>query len=198
MFVSQGVLTMELTALSIGFWRWYDRFLVLAFRTTWALLMFLALSIGFNVLMRRVFDNPVGWVIQGGQYTLVYIAFLAAPRLLQMNAHTRMTLLTDRLNPRNARAMKLFSDLVSSAICIVLLYLTAEATITSIQDNAIYRGNFDISRAAIWWVMPFGFSLLLIEFLRETWHGLLDIRAHRGVIETDHQEPPTPSTAGGY
>jgi len=189
---------MQLSALSRGFWRWYDRFLKYAFRATLVLLMFLALAIGFNVLMRRVFESPVGWVIQGGQYTLVYIAFLASPRLLQMNAHTRMTLLTDRLGPHHARALKLFADLVSSAICIVLFYLTAEATITSIQDNAIYRGNFDISRAIIWWVMPFGFLLLLIEFLRETWHGFLDIREHRGVIESGDHEPTAPTGKAGY
>jgi TRAP-type C4-dicarboxylate transport system permease small subunit len=185
---------MQLQTLSSTFWRWYDRLVAVSFKATLALLMFIALSIGFNVLMRRVFDNPVGWVIQGGQYTLVYITFMAAPRLLQVNAHTRMTLLTDRLRPHRARLMKLFSDSVSAAICLVLFYLTAESTINSIRDDAVYRGNFDIDRAIIWWVMPYGFLLLLIEFLREAWQGVLEIKAHRGAPDGDDEQTQITTT----
>ena len=109
-----------------------------------------------------------------------------------------MTLLTDRLNPKHARFMRLFADLVSAAICAVLAYLTLDATIGSIVDNAIYRGNFDINRAVIWWVMPFGFFLLLLQFLRESWNGFVNIRAHRGIAESDTPQPIVPTSTAGY
>lgn len=173
-----------------GIWRWYDMLVLAMYRFTLGLLMFLALAIGLSVLMRRVFDNPIGWVVQGGQYTLAYMAFFAAPRLLQMNGHTRMTLMMERLGPLGGTRLKLFANLVAVLICIVLVWQTGDSTIGSIRDNSIYRGNFDISRALIWWVMPFGFTLLLIEFSRESWRDLLRLRSfgRRGDPPADGQD----------
>jgi TRAP-type C4-dicarboxylate transport system permease small subunit len=163
--------------------RWFDRITDASYFVTLGLLMFLALSIGANVLLRRVFDQPIGWVVQGGQYTLVYITFFSATRLLRQGAHTRMTLLSERLEARGQAVLSTVANSIAVLICAVLVWQSGAATWRSIQDGAIYRGNFDIARALIWWVIPVGFAALALEFIR---HLLRDVeelrrlRAHHG------------------
>ncbi|MEK9658379.1 MAG: TRAP transporter small permease [Chloroflexota bacterium] len=170
--------------------RWFDRLTDAAYYATLGFLLFLALSIGLNVFMRRVLDQPFGWVIQGGQYTLVYITFFASTRLLRQGAHTRMTLLSERLGPLPAAWLSLSANVVALAICGVLTWETGSSTVGSFADGATYRGNFDIAQWVIWWVMPVGFGFLGLEFIRHLGRDVAELRRlrahpHQGSGERD-------------
>ncbi len=145
----------------------YDRLVRYSFYASGVLIMTLALSIGMNVIMRRLFQKPIGWIVEGGEYILLFVTFLAAAHILHENGHARMTLLVERLSPRRARLLNLFSAILGAAISLTLAWVTGDSTLESIRFGNFYRGAIEVPQAAIWWVIPFGFLLLAIEFLRQ-------------------------------
>ena len=102
----------------------YDRLVRYSFYAAGVLIMTLALSIGMNVIMRRLFQKPIGWIVEGGEYILLFVTFLAAAHILHENGHARMTLLVERLRPRRARLLNLFSAILGAAISLTLAWVT--------------------------------------------------------------------------
>ena len=146
----------------------YRQIVAVSYYFTLGLVLFMAVSIAFSVLMRRVFESPIGWIVEGSQYMLVYIAFLAAARILQQNGHARMTLLVERLRPRAVAGLNSFASLAAVGVCIVIIWYTGNETIDAFRANEIYTGNILIARWLTLWVIPFGFLLMLVQFINAT------------------------------
>lgn len=147
----------------------YDLVVRYAFYASGVLVMALALSIGANVVLRWLFQESLTWIVEGGEYILLFVTFLASAHILHENGHARMLLLVERLNPNRARMLNLFSSLLGAIVSLVLAWVTTDSTIESIRFGNFYRGAaIEVPQAALWWVIPFGFLLLAIEFLRQT------------------------------
>ena len=143
-----------------------------AFAATW-LIAAMALTIGLEVLMRRVFSNSLSWVIQVNEYFVMAIPFLAGAWLLKHEGHTRLTLVMERVSPRAANAMRVGTSLLAAAICGVLVWKTGSRVWEAVVEDTIIRGDsFAIRQAWVWWVLPFGFALLGVQFLRDAWARL--------------------------
>lgn len=146
----------------------YDGLVRYGFYLSGVLVMALALSIGTNVVMRWLFDDSLTWIVEGGEYILLFVTFLASAHILHENGHARMLLLVERLNPSGARMLNLFSSILGAVVSLVLAWVTTDSTIESIRFGNFYRGAaIEIPQAALWWVIPFGFLFLAIEFTRQ-------------------------------
>ena len=140
-----------------------------AFVATW-LIAVMALTIGLEVLMRRVFSNSLPWVIQVNEYAVMAIPFLAGAWLLKQDGHTRLTLVMERVSPRTANLMRVSTSVLAAVICAVLVWKTGSRVWEGIEAGTIIRGDaFSIRQIWIWWVLPFGFALLCIQFLRDAY-----------------------------
>ena len=160
----------------------YDLLVRYAFYASGVLVMALALSIGANVVMRWLFDDSITWIVEGGEYILLYVTFLASAHILHENGHARMLLLVEQLRPSRARLLNLFSSILGAAVSLVLAWVTTDSTLESIRFGNFYRGAaIEVPQAALWWVIPFGFLLLAIEFIRQA------VGFARGIRETAAQ-----------
>ena len=145
-----------------------------AFAATW-LIAVMALTIGLEVLMRRVFNNSLPWVIQINEYAVMAIPFLAGAWLLKRDGHTRLTLVMERVSPRTANLMKVGTSILAAAICAVLVWKTGSRVWEGFDAGTIIRGDaFSIRQVWIWWVLPFGFATLCIQFLRDAYASYRD------------------------
>lgn len=153
-----------------------------------ALVAAMALTIGLEVLMRRVFSNSLPWVIQVNEYFVLAIPFLAGAWLLKQDGHTRLTLIQERMSPRIALSMKVATSILAAIVCSVLVWKTGGRVWDGIQAETIIRGDgFNVSQVWIWWVLPYGFALLVIQFLRDTYNGYR--RLARGEDQVDLPSP---------
>ena len=142
-----------------------------AFAATW-LIAVMALTIGLEVLMRRVFNNSLPWVIQINEYAVMAIPFLAGAWLLKHDAHTRLTLIMERVSPRTANLMRVGTSILAAAICGMLVWKTGSRVWEGFDAGTIIRGDaFSVRQVWIWWVLPFGFATLGIQFLRDAYAG---------------------------
>ena len=149
------------------FLRIYDLMIDSTYYFACALLMFLAVAVGYSVFMRRILENPIGWVFDNGGNMLLFICFLSAAKILKDNGHARMTLLLERVSSRTILLLNGLSSTVAVIICAITVWYTGVAVIEAIQEGQVYREvDFPIHRAILWWVIPFGFLTLSIQFLR--------------------------------
>ncbi len=130
------------------------------------IVLFVAFTIGFNVLMRRVFEAPVPWALPMTEFSLLYLTFLAAPVVLRREGHVRMTAITERLGPVPRLALYIAGSLVGCGVCGILTWRTLDKTIQEFESNAVLLSGIEIERWLVTWVIPYGFTLLGLQFLR--------------------------------
>ncbi len=154
----------------------------------------MALTIGLEVLMRRVFSNSLPWVIQVNEYFVLSIPFLGGAWLLRQDGHTRLTLVLEQVSPRTAVLMNIATSIVAAGICGVLLWATGGRVLEGIEAGRVIRGDgFNIREAWVWWVMPVGFALLGTQFLRDVYSGsqrLVQLRSRGDSGSVPGSTPP--------
>jgi len=75
--------------------------------------------IGYDVLMRHIFNDPTIWADEVSCYLLVGITFLGAAYTLSMDAHVRIETFTDRLGPKAQRYLEFITDVLSLAFLVL-------------------------------------------------------------------------------
>jgi len=78
--------------------------------------------IGYDVLMRHIFDDPTIWADEVSCYLLVGITFLGAAYTLSMGAHVRIETFTDRLGPKTKRYLEYITDVLSLAFLVLFTW----------------------------------------------------------------------------
>jgi len=130
------------------------------------LLLFLAFIVGYEVLMRHIFNAPTIWVLQTAGYCLAFITFFSVTKILQEDGHTRMSIVTEMLPDRIVNSLNRVTSLLAALICAAMTWRTGLSTYEAYQwDLNIWEG-YSIPQYYVWWVMPFGFGCLTIQFVR--------------------------------
>ena len=130
------------------------------------IVLYVALTIGANVMGRYVFDNPLKWALPTTEYSLLYLTFLAAPVVLRREGHVRMSAITERLGNTGRLWFYVIGSFISSAVCGVMAWKSFEKTLEEFQSGAILLSGIEVQRALVTWVIPYGFILLGLQFLR--------------------------------
>lgn len=130
------------------------------------IVLYVALTIGANVVGRYVFESPLKWALPTTEYSLLYLTFLAAPIVLRREGHVRMTAITERLGGRARLWFYVIGSFISSAVCGVMAWKALEKTVEEFQSGAILLSGIEVQRALVTWVIPYGFILLGLQFLR--------------------------------
>ena len=79
-----------------------------------ALLIFiLAVLLGYDVIMRYVFNNPTSWVLDITQLIQAAVAFLIAGYVLKIGGHVNMNLLTEFVNNKWRRRLSIAANLIT-------------------------------------------------------------------------------------
>ncbi len=146
------------------------------------IVLYVALTIGANVLGRYVFENPLKWALPTTEYSLLYLTFLAAPVVLRREGHVRMTAITERLGGATRLWFYIVGSFISSAVCGIMAWKSFEKTVEEFQSGAILLSGIEVPRALVTWVIPYGFILLGLQFLRMGVNALRT-RRYRETVE---------------
>lgn len=146
------------------------------------IVLYVALTIGANVLGRYVFESPLKWALPTTEYSLLYLTFLAAPIVLRREGHVRMTAITERLGGTARLWFYIVGSFISSAVCGVMAWQSFEKTVEEFQSGAILLSGIEVPRALVTWVIPYGFILLGLQFLRMGVNAVR-LRRYRETVE---------------
>ena len=130
------------------------------------LLVFILLSITYEVVLRYYFAQSLVWVTPFAEYSLVLLAFLAAPLILRRDGHVSLGVVVDQLNRRIRLWLELVTSIVGGAACAIITIAGVYTTCDFIARNVRTSEAVDIPEGLFVAVIPLSSFLMFIEFLR--------------------------------
>ena len=134
-----------------------------------ALLIFGWLSVCFEVFMRYFLNRPTIWVIDITEHILVWITFLGTTWLLRREGHAKIELLTLQLRPRARIVINSITSILCAIICLVVAWYGVRVVWQHFHTGIIFPTILELPKAPLYLVVPIGFFLLFIQFLRRTY-----------------------------
>lgn len=127
---------------------------------------FLLVSICYATFSRFAFNNPHSNLIELSAYGLVFIAFLAAPWLLQERKHINVDIVVNALSQRGKTIMSIVTDIMGFTICIVVFYYSFIATLNSYTQNIRIMDSMQTPQFLLIISLPIGTFFLALQYVR--------------------------------
>ena len=141
------------------------------------LIVWQAFSVAANTLLRYLFNSPVTGVENITEYGILWLTFLAAAWLLKKDKHIKVDLLTNLLGNKTQAVINIINSLVAIVLCAIMLYygieVTADLFVTGETDPFKIQG---FPKAIPLSIIPFGFLLLTIQFIRKFFANITHFR----------------------
>lgn len=142
-----------------------------------ALLFGIAAIVCFEVV-GRAFGAPSRlWVIEVSEYALLFITFLGAPYLLELNRHVVMDLLINGMVGWQRQVTQFINALIGLLVCLILTYIGVQVVLDQLE---LGTREVTVMRPLSWWItaaMPIGTALMAVQFL----DALIRSFTHEGV-----------------
>jgi C4-dicarboxylate transporter, DctQ subunit len=151
------------------------------------LLIVVTVLIGYVILARIIHVSSPAWVTQFTEYGLLWITFLGTAWVLGRNRHIAIDLLTSQLGPRKKLALSISHNIVGCAICLVLCYFSFLTVWSMYERGVVDVQVVDIAKYKVILIIPLGFLLLALQFLRRMFIALKSIR-HLDLIRENPEE----------
>lgn len=114
-------------------------------------------------ISRTVFDVPIAWVMEMGQFLLAAYYLLGGGYSMQINSHVRMDLLYGRLSPKKMA----FTDTITSFFLVFYLVVLLMGGISSTEYAITYQQVNYTAWAPLLWpiklIMTIGIGLMLLQ-----------------------------------
>lgn len=133
------------------------------------LIIFVMLIIVAAIVLRPM-GIPLPWVMEVSEYSLLWITLLGAAWLLKRGGHVKIDLLFSRLNLKTQTILNIVISIFGVIACLTITWFGIQVTKNSFLISEYYSGtDLSLPKYPIVAVVPIGFFLLFIQFLRATW-----------------------------
>jgi C4-dicarboxylate transporter DctQ subunit len=133
------------------------------------LLFAIMIGIGLDVAARYFFGDPIGWMMEFVQHSLLFILFLGMPWLTREGGHVSIDMLVDAL-PVTGRRILIGAGLVVAGLTAGFIAVWAGvSTVDNFRRGVETNGIYPIPRAWMIGVMALGLALTAVEFLRRSY-----------------------------
>ena len=140
------------------------------------LLIFIMLSVNFDVFLRWAFDKPQIWVIEIAEYMMVYLCFLGTMWVLKDDKHIKMDLVLNMLKPRAQYLINSITYFLGAVIFLILTWYGAVVTQYLFASGRYAPSILELLEWPAFVVIPLGSFLLFIQFSRMAYNFFRDFR----------------------
>jgi len=148
--------------------RFYDKIIDALARVAVLFLLAVMIGIGLDVAARYFLNEPIGWMQEFVQHSLLFILFLGMPWLTREGGHVSIDMLVDALPVSGRRLLIGVGLLVAGVTSAFLGFWAAVSAIDNFQRGVETNGIYPISRAWLIGVMALGLLLSAAEFVRRS------------------------------
>ncbi|MBW2609965.1 MAG: TRAP transporter small permease [Deltaproteobacteria bacterium] len=142
-----------------------------------ALAAFCWFSICYEVLLRYFLNRPTIWALSIVEKILAIITFLGAAWLLKKGGHVKIDVLELFLPKRWQMVLEGITSVLSALVCFVLTWYGAQVVIEQFQTGSHDPTVLALPQGPFYMVIPIGFFLLFIQYLRNAYGCLVDWRS---------------------
>ena len=131
-----------------------------------AVLIFIWLSVNYEVVMRYFLNRPTTWVVDYNQIALLYLNFLAMAWVLSKDGHVKIELLLEHLRPRTQRVLNTITSAIGALLSVLLFWYGIVITSNALETGEWYISGVLVPKWIIFIIIPIGSSLLILQFIR--------------------------------
>lgn len=131
-----------------------------------AILGFFMLAVCWDVIARTFAGRPLTWVLEFTEYSLLYMTFLSAAWVLKNEGHVTNDVFFARLNRKTQALLNMVTSILGAVICLFLTWFGAHVSWEKLQSGAYQPTPIQPPDFPIFVIIPIGFFLLSIQFLR--------------------------------
>lgn len=135
-----------------------------------AVLVFLMIAVALEVVLRASVNVAVSWVPEISEYSLLFITFLGGAWVLKKDRHVIIDMVPNQLSPRAQLTLNGVTSLLCTLICPILAWYGGRVTLEAYELGYYYSTPLETPKFIVLGIIPIGFALLFIQFIRRT-HG---------------------------
>lgn len=139
-----------------------------------AVLLFMLLAICVSTITRKLFNEPLAFLIDYASYSLLYIAFLGAPWLLSKRGHINIDLVTNAMKPKFRHYWQVGLDFVLAFTCIVIAVVSFIITKTNFVNGVVISDFLNTPQWVLMVSVPVGSFFTAVEAIRLAIRGLVN------------------------
>ncbi len=147
--------------------RWIDRSSMAGGIIGAFCLLIISVIITYEALMRYAFNAPTTWVKEISIYLCIAIGFLAAANTLKQDGHFSITVLVDKLKPKNRRILKTITILMGILYSGVFVYKGVDMVMFSYEIEEVSSSLLEVPLWIPQLFLPIGAFLLLLQFINK-------------------------------
>lgn len=156
--------------------RVFDRIIEIFAGACGVIVVFQIVSICLEIFMRYFLNRPLGWVVEIGETSMLYLTFLGAAWVLRKEGHVGVDIVIGRVSPRVKALLNTINSIIGAAVCLVLVWYGAQETWDHFV-RGLYLPDTYMPVAPILAVIPVSCFLFFIQFLRRTSKCISELRA---------------------
>jgi C4-dicarboxylate transporter DctQ subunit len=130
------------------------------------LLLMVTLFVSYSCIARYLNFNPPVWVLQFTEYALLWVTFFGAGWLLREGGHIRVDTVISHAGRRTRFLVDLLDDFLGFGISLVLFAMGTINTMDLYERQIMDFNAVILHKYYVFWVIPFGALLLVVQFLR--------------------------------
>jgi TRAP-type C4-dicarboxylate transport system permease small subunit len=139
-----------------------------------AAMVFMVVSISYDVLMRYIFLAPTIWALEVNTFLLVFLCVIPAADTLTAGTQIQITFLTERLPATVQAKLPMIGNAVGVLFCSVLTWRGLGMAWAAYQHNDRMSTSLGTPLVIPYLFLPVGFGLLGLTYaarLGESFHG---------------------------
>jgi TRAP-type C4-dicarboxylate transport system permease small subunit len=161
----------------------FDRIVYALATLAGALIMLTVFLVCGDIGAKIVFGRSLPWVAEIVEHSLLWLTFLGTTWVLKRNAHIKMDMVVDQLSPRRQSILNLITSSLGAIVCLILAWFSSRVTWQHFQTGYKLLTSMVTPAALINFIIPVGFFLLTIQFVRRGFEYLNRYNA----IKNDNQ-----------
>jgi len=150
-----------------GFDRLFHRLNMVLFYSAAVLLGTLVFMVGADILLRSLFNRPLGWVKEISEYIILSLPFLLASWILETEGHIKMDLLVDKLSPRAQSAVNAVTYTIGAVVVLILCAFSLRVTLEFHRTHYFTATVLRLPKFIFTAIIFLGFLMLLIQLIRK-------------------------------
>lgn len=155
------------------FWDAFDQVLKWLANAGMVLLFLMMVSVCWEVFSRYFLDRGTAWVIELSEYAILCMTFLGTAWVLKEGGHVEMDIAVNVLKPAARRKLRATTSVLCATVCMLLAWSGAGVALDYLQRGQHRPTLIAPPDFPLFAVIPVGFCLLAIQFVRRSRQALL-------------------------
>jgi len=148
----------------------------------------MAVTIGFQVIMRYFFNQTFVWIQDINEYILLWSVYLGAAYVLRNEDHIEMGLFLTKMNNKTRNLAQMINSMIGTVICFLLSWFGFIAVWTNYTRNTTVIKGLVMPKYLVILPIFIGSVLLTVQFLIRAYNFYIGYKNNGSTINTNKDE----------